>query len=59
MSAGALIVAEAGGIVTNVAGGTFDSRRGEAVASNGRIHAAMVDVIQTFKTRWRSRNRTN
>jgi len=59
VSAGALIVAEAGGIVTNVAGGTFDSRRGEAVASNGRIHAAMVDVIQTFKTRWRSRNRTN
>src|SRR6476646_11813094 len=59
VSAGALIVAEAGGTVTNVAGGAFDSRRGEAVATNGRIHAAMIDVIQTFKTSWRSRNRTN
>jgi myo-inositol-1(or 4)-monophosphatase len=58
VSAGALLVAEAGGSVTNVAGGAFDSRRGEAVASNGRIHAAMVETIQTFKAAWRSRNWT-
>ena len=58
VSAGALLVAEAGGSVTNVAGGPFDSRRGEAVASNGRIHAAMIETIQTFKAGWRSRNWT-
>ena len=58
VSAGALLVAEAGGSVTNLAGGPFDSRLGEAVASNGAIHAAMVETIQTFKAGQRSRNWT-
>jgi myo-inositol-1(or 4)-monophosphatase len=58
VSAGALIVLEAGGTVTNLEGGAFDSRRGAAVASNGRIHAAMVETIQGFKARFRSRNWT-
>ncbi|NUR54754.1 MAG: inositol monophosphatase [Acidobacteria bacterium] len=52
MSAGALIVQEAGGVTTDVSGGPFSSRNGEIVASNGRIHQQMVDVI-------RSRKRTN
>jgi myo-inositol-1(or 4)-monophosphatase len=52
VSAGALLIEEAGGQVTNLAGGPFDSRLGEVVASNGRIHAEMVDTI-------RARNRTN
>ena len=51
MSAGALIVQEAGGTTTDASGGAFSSRRGEIIASNGRVHAQMVDVI-------RSRNRT-
>ncbi len=51
VSAGALLVEEAGGTVTGMLGGPFDSRTGEVVSSNGRIHAAMIDVI-------RSRNRT-
>jgi myo-inositol-1(or 4)-monophosphatase len=51
MSAGALIVQEAGGTTTDAFNGGFSSRRGSIVASNGRIHAQMVDVI-------RSRNRT-
>ena len=51
VSAGALMVEEAGGRVTGMAGGPFDSRTGEVVASNGRIHDAMVDII-------RSRSRT-
>jgi myo-inositol-1(or 4)-monophosphatase len=51
MSAGALIVQEAGGTTTDGSGGTFSSRRGSIVASNGGIHPQMVDVI-------RSRNRT-
>ena len=45
ISAGALLVAEAGGQVSNLAGGPFDSGLGEIVASNGRIHAGMVEVI--------------
>ena len=58
MSAGALLVEEAGGRVTNLAGGAFDSRSGEIVASNGRVHAAMVQTIQDFRASLRSRNRT-
>ena len=52
ISAGALLIEEAGGQVSTLAGGPFDSRRGEIVASNGRIHDQMVETI-------RSRNRTN
>jgi myo-inositol-1(or 4)-monophosphatase len=52
ISAGALLIEEAGGRVSTLAGGSFDSRRGEIVASNGRIHDEMVEII-------RSRNRTN
>ena len=52
ISAGALLIEEAGGQVSALDGGPFDSRGGEIVASNGRVHAQMVDVI-------RSRKRTN
>jgi myo-inositol-1(or 4)-monophosphatase len=52
VSAGALMVEEAGGRVSGMAGGPFDSRTGEVVASNGRIHNAMLEII-------RSRSRTN
>jgi myo-inositol-1(or 4)-monophosphatase len=52
VSAGALLIEEAGGAVSNLDGGPFDSRLGEVVASNGRIQALMVETI-------RSRNRTN
>ena len=44
IAAGALIVEEAGGQVTGY-DGVFDSRKGEIVASNGRLHQAMRDVI--------------
>lgn len=46
MSAGALLVREAGGSVTDLSGGPFDSRGGQIIASNGQIHQAMVDVIR-------------
>jgi myo-inositol-1(or 4)-monophosphatase len=52
ISAGALLIHEAGGQVSTLTGEPFDSRRGEVLASNGRIHRAMLDVI-------RSRKRTN
>jgi myo-inositol-1(or 4)-monophosphatase len=58
VSAGALIVLEAGGRVTNLDGGRFDSRRGEVIASNGRIHDQMVGTIRAWDAR-RSRNRTD
>ncbi|MDQ3368265.1 MAG: inositol monophosphatase [Myxococcota bacterium] len=42
VAAGALIVREAGGTVTNLAGGAFDLYRGEVVASNGAIHGGLL-----------------
>lgn len=44
-AAGALIVSEAGGTVTGYRGEPFDPFVGEAVASNGLIHQAMLDTI--------------
>jgi myo-inositol-1(or 4)-monophosphatase len=46
VAAGALIVQEAGGRVTNLTGGPYSSRSGNVVASNGLIHGAMVEIIQ-------------
>jgi myo-inositol-1(or 4)-monophosphatase len=57
-SAGALIVEEAGGRVTDSAGGAFSSRTGSIVASNGLIHDAMLETIGGFLARFRSRKRT-
>jgi myo-inositol-1(or 4)-monophosphatase len=45
IAGGALLVSEAGGVVTNFRGQGFTSRGRDVVASNGRIHAAMLDVI--------------
>lgn len=47
--AGLVIVREAGGTVTDYAGGPDPQRldRGRYVASNGRIHAAMLAVLQS------------
>ena len=54
ISAGALIVQEAGGVTTTVAGEPFNSRLGNIVASNGRIHDQMVGAIQEFKAHFRA-----
>lgn len=45
IAAGALIVTEAGGKVTNTSGGPFDAHSGEAVASNGAIHDGLVTEL--------------
>ncbi len=45
IAAGALLVAEAGGTVTDFGGGPLDIYRPEIVASNGLIHRAMRDVL--------------
>ena len=45
VAAGALIVEEAGGRVTNLRGEGYSSREGSVIATNGRIHNAMVKTI--------------
>ena len=54
MAAGALIVEEAGGMVTSSAGRPFTSRSGSVLATNGRIHQAMLETIDGFLQRFRS-----
>lgn len=49
IAAAALIVAEAGGRVTDVDGTPFSSRRGHVLATNGRVHDEMLEVIRTFR----------
>lgn len=46
IAAGALLVAEAGGRVTTLDGGAFASRAGSVLATNGRLHGAMLDVLR-------------
>lgn len=46
LAAGALILEEAGGRITNLACGRFEIYRGECLASNGLIHEAMAGVIR-------------
>jgi myo-inositol-1(or 4)-monophosphatase len=45
-AAGYLIVSEAGGFVTDYGGGPPSIYKPEAVASNGRIHQQMLDVLK-------------
>jgi myo-inositol-1(or 4)-monophosphatase len=51
MAAGALIVKEAGGRVTSLRNGPYSSRGQSILATNGHLHAAMVDVIEAFLQR--------
>jgi myo-inositol-1(or 4)-monophosphatase len=46
IAGGALIVAEAGGTVSDLAGGGFTSRSRQVLASNGWLHDAMLAVIR-------------
>ncbi len=45
-AAGALIVREAGGTVSNYRGDSFDLFAGQVVASNGLIHPQMIDTLK-------------
>jgi myo-inositol-1(or 4)-monophosphatase len=42
IAAGAVIVREAGGTVTNATGGPFDAHQGEVAATNGAIHEELI-----------------
>ena len=43
-------MAEAGGRVTTLTGAPFTSRNGTVLATNGRLHDAMLDVIHRRRT---------
>jgi myo-inositol-1(or 4)-monophosphatase len=49
VAAGSLLVEEAGGRVTNLTGGALDLDSPALVASNGRIHDAILDVLRTVR----------
>ncbi len=49
IAGGALIVAEAGGRITNMDGSAFASRGRHVLASNGLLHDAMLDIIRAFR----------
>lgn len=51
LSAGAIIVREAGGTVTGIDGGPFVSASGHAVASNGAIHNEILDQLAAVPAR--------
>lgn len=53
IAAGALIVREAGGIVTDTIGGRFDPHLGEVVATNGAIHDRLVAELRAVRPDWR------
>lgn len=49
MAAGALILTEAGGIVTALDGSPFDVRKGQLMASNGHLHRALLEVVRAWR----------
>ena len=49
VAAGAVIVTEAGGTVTNMRGGPFHSDDREVLASNGTLHGDLLHVIATHE----------
>jgi myo-inositol-1(or 4)-monophosphatase len=51
IAAGALIVQEAGGLVTGLGGEPFTSRGLSVLATNGHLHQAMLEVIDGFTAR--------
>lgn len=53
IAGGSLIVAEAGGRVTNIGGEPFTSRSGSVLATNSLLHDAMLAVIGEFRRRLR------
>ena len=49
VAAGGLLIAEAGGRVTDLAGGPLDLDAPAVVASNGRIHGALLAVLKEIR----------
>ena len=51
VAAGALLVEEAGGRVTDLAGGPLDRRAPAPVASNGHVHGEILDTLKEVQAR--------
>jgi myo-inositol-1(or 4)-monophosphatase len=49
VAAGSLLIEEAGGRITNLAGGPLDLDAPAVVASNGRIHGALLAVLKEIR----------
>ena len=49
MAAGVLVIEEAGGVVTSYGGASFDLFGARIVASNGRIHDAMLEALDAAR----------
>ncbi|HMX46184.1 MAG TPA: inositol monophosphatase family protein, partial [Candidatus Obscuribacter sp.] len=50
VAAGALIVEEAGGKVSNLEDGPLDMMSGHILATNGKIHAEVVNALAASRT---------
>ncbi len=50
MAAGALLVEEAGGTMSDFSGNPFNIYKPEILASNGLIHPAMIDILNSERT---------
>jgi myo-inositol-1(or 4)-monophosphatase len=60
MAGASLLIEEAGGRVTMMDGAPFDPRGSSILASNGPLHAPMLETIQRGSAdQRRSRNRTS
>jgi len=55
VAAGSLIAREAGGMVSDFTGTGFNIHSDELLASNGIIHGALVDILQSVRKRGGSR----
>jgi myo-inositol-1(or 4)-monophosphatase len=51
VAAGALLVEEAGGRITDFEGGSFDHFGGQILASNGRIHSQLLEIVGDVRRR--------
>ena len=58
IAAGALLVEEAGGRLSDLDGGPFVLRTGRLLASNGRVHDEMLATIARYAAE-RARKRTD
>jgi len=58
IAAASLLVEEAGGTISDLEGQPFRVRTGRLLASNGRIHRAMLDTMAAYGAE-RARNRTD
>ncbi len=45
MAAGEILIREAGGKITDIGGGSKHLRKGNAIASNGKIHDALLSIV--------------